>query len=97
MPINRKNGIHTYHQFVIKVKKDREALIKFLNKKNIEIGIHYPKMLVNLKPYRIFKNGNDLKNCLKYEKQILSLPMHPFLTYKEIKYVCDAINLFFRK
>ena len=34
LPINRKkNGIHTYHQFVIKVKKDREALIKFLKKR----------------------------------------------------------------
>ena len=54
-------------------------------------------MLVNLKPYKIFKIEGDLRNCLKYEKQILSLPMHPFLTHKEIKYVCDAINLFFRK
>ena len=54
-------------------------------------------MLVNLKPYRIFKIGSDFRNCLKYEKQILSLPMHPFLTHKEIKYVCNAINLFFTK
>ena len=97
LPINRKNGIHTYHQFVIKVKKDREALIKFLKKKNIETGIHYPKMLINLKPYRVFKVGGDFRNCSKYEKQILSLPMHPFLTYKEIKYVSNAINLFFKK
>lgn len=97
LPNNRQNGFHTYHQFVIKVKKNRNSLIKFLRKKNIETGIHYPKMLINLKPYRIFKNGSDFKNCLKYENQILSLPMHPFLKIKEIKYVCNSINLFFKR
>ena len=63
IPKTRKKSYHTYHQFVIKVKKNRDLLIYFLNKKKIETTIHYPKMLINLKPYKVFKIGKDFRNC----------------------------------
>ena len=71
--------------------------ISYLTKKNIEVGIHYPKMVINLKPYKKNINKKEFKNCLKYESLILSLPIHPFLTYKEIFFICKNINNFFKK
>lgn len=97
LPSSRENCYHSYHQFVIKVKKNRAKLINFLSKKKIETGIHYPKMLINLKPYKKFKKKKEFSNCLEYEDKIISLPMHPFLSKKEIKYICDTINYFFKK
>ena len=96
-PKSRDKSFHTYHQFVIKVKRDRNLLIDFLKKKKIETAIHYPRMLINLKPYKVYKFGKDFSNCLNYEKQILSLPIHPFLTKKEIEYISSSINLFFKR
>ena len=96
LPHLRIKSKHTFHQFVIKVKKNRDKLIEHLTKKNIEIGIHYPKMVINLKPYKKNINKKEFKNCLKYENLILSLPIHPFLTYKEIFFICKNINNFLK-
>ncbi len=96
-PMTRDKSVHTYHQFVVKVKRDRNLLIDFLKKRKIETAIHYPRMLINLKPYKVYKFGEDFSNCLNYEKQILSLPIHPFLTNKEIEYISNSINLFFKR
>ena len=97
LPNLRIKSKHTFHQYVIKVKKNRDRLIEYLTKKNIEVGIHYPKMVINLKPYKKNINKKEFKNCLKYENSILSLPIHPFLTYKEILFICKNINNFFKK
>lgn len=97
LPDLRVKSKHTFHQFVIKVKKNRNELIEHLTKKNIEVGIHYPKMVINLKPYKKNINKKEFKNCLKYENLILSLPIHPFLTNKEIFFICKSINNFFKK
>ena len=97
LPHLRIKSKHTFHQYVIKVKKNRDRLIQYLTKKNIEVGIHYPKMVINLKPYKKNINKKEFKNCLKYENLILSLPIHPFLTYKEIFFICKNINNFFKK
>ena len=53
-------------------------------------------MVINLKPYKKNINKKEFKNCLNDEKSILSLPIHPFLTEKEISYVCKNINNFFK-
>ena len=67
LPNLRIKSKHTFHQYVIKVKKNRDRLIEYLTKKNIEVGIHYPKMVINLKPYKKNINKKEFKNCLKYE------------------------------
>ena len=96
LPMKRKNSYHSYHQYVIKVNKSRNKLIDFLKKKKIDTSIHYPKMIINLLPYKKFARKRDFKNCIKDEREILSLPMHPFLTNKEIDYICKNINNFFK-
>ena len=96
LPQSRKNSLHTFHQYVIKVKKNRKSLIDYLKNKNISTSIHYPKMIINLKPYQNFANKKEFKNCSKDEKCIISLPIHPFLTNKEIDFVCKIINDYFK-
>ena len=52
-------------------------------------------MIINIKPYKkkIF-NKSEFSYSLKNESEILSLPIHPYLTKKEIKYISDNLNLF---
>ena len=96
LPKIREKTVHTFHQYVIKIKKNkRKQLIEFLKKRKIPTGLHYPKMIINLKPYKKFNiNKKDFVKSLENEGQILSLPIHPFLKDKEIKHISDAINLF---
>lgn len=87
---------HVYHLFVIKAKK-RDKLIKFLKKNNVEINVHYPKILPAV---TAFKKSNQIrfnKNSYLNSKQILSLPIGEHLFKKDIKKISYLINKFYSK
>jgi len=84
-----------YHTFIIRAK-DRDALKKYLAKNGIQTNIHYPR------PYH--KLTAMMDDSIKYTKlpcaeklstEILSLPVHPFLTEEHIIYVSRKINDFY--
>lgn len=79
------------HKLVIKAQ-DRDALRKHLASKGIETQIHYvspmPAMPMFRKEQRFFGAEN-------FCSRVLSLPIHPFLSRKEIDYVCKCIGEFY--
>ena len=90
----KKNLTYVFHQYVIKVNsKFRNDLIKYLSKRNIQTMIHYPYMLNELK---FFNFNKKLKNANNLGNKILSLPISEEHTKKEINYVADQVNTFFR-
>ncbi|NCX94685.1 MAG: hypothetical protein EBX40_08415 [Gammaproteobacteria bacterium] len=42
--------------------------------------------------YKNLKNNN--KNTIEFSDQILSLPIHPFISKKEMNYLCKTLNKF---
>lgn len=96
MPPEPPNGYKTnYHLFVIRTKR-RDALMEFLKRSNIFCGIHYP-IPVHLQKAMNFlghKKG-DFPISEKYAKEILSLPMHPYLTKDEVEFISGRIKMFF--
>lgn len=95
LPVERENGIHSYHLFVIRVQ-NRENLIQYLNRMEIEVAIHYPKILPNLDAYKYLNyNTSDFPIANTYQNEILSLPIYPEITETQIKYVCEQINNFY--
>jgi dTDP-4-amino-4,6-dideoxygalactose transaminase len=96
-PEEKKNQFNTYHTFVIQTDK-RDQLQKYLFKNGIGTAIHYPIPL-HLQPASKsigYKKGS-FKVAEKQAKRILTLPINQFLKKKEIKYICNKINLFFIK
>lgn len=91
LPQKSKQEEHVYHIFCIRVN-DRQSLIDHLKAHNIEYGIHYP---IPIESMDIYKNLNAYnKNTRKFSEQILSLPIHPFMPKKQIKYICKVLNKF---
>jgi len=87
------NNISSYHQFVIRVDKNkRDKLKDYLKTKRIETMIHYPYMLNELKFFPSMKN---LKNCKNLGKKILSLPISEEHSIREINFVIKEIKNFF--
>ena len=82
-----------YHQFVVKVK-NRKKFIKYMNKNKIEVGIHYPHTINQMKFYK--KNFKKIKfiNAEKLASQCVSLPIDPMLNKKEIDLIIQIINNF---
>lgn len=95
IPKSSNNVIHVYHLYVIETKS-RDRLRDFLLRSGIETGIHYPIPIHLQDPYKKmgFKSG-DFPITEEKANNILSLPMFPELTDKEIIYVCYTIKKFF--
>ena len=92
---------HAHHLFTIRInnkktKKSRDDLILFLKKNNIGTGINY-RCITDMSYYK--KNLGWNKNTCKLAKHvgdnIISLPMQPTLTLKNINYICNKISEFF--
>lgn len=96
-PNEPEGFIHNYHLYVIRVKK-RDALYSFLRIRGIRCGIHYPIPLhlqTCMKPLGYTKGEFPVAEM--YAREIISLPMFPELTNKEIEQVVSQIKKFYSK
>lgn len=86
------NAKHTYHLFVIRHKR-REKLAKYLADKGIGTLIHYPVPVHKQKAYE-GRAEVVLPVVESFTQEILSIPMFPELTSREVQYVVNVINSF---
>lgn len=84
----------TFHQYIVRTKY-RNELRKFLKQNNIETAIHYPIPIHRQEAFKKNFGKVQLPNTEKYAKEILSLPISPYLTNKETKYIVKKIKEFF--
>lgn len=88
---DRKNS---YHLFPIRTQK-RELLMSRLSSCGIQTGIHYPKSIHQTDTFKHLNINKTFPNSEKWNMTTMSLPLHPFLTEKEIQYVIQNIINFF--
>lgn len=94
-PLIRENSRHTFHLYVVRTKF-RDALKDYLTSRNIDVSIHYPVALPNLKAYEyinIPKEDYNITNS--FQNEILSLPMYAELSSVQIEFVVNCIKDFF--
>jgi dTDP-4-amino-4,6-dideoxygalactose transaminase len=84
-----------YHLYVIQAER-RDELQAYLGEKNIGTGLHYPIPLHLQEAYAHlgYKEG-DFPVAEKAAERILSLPMYPELSERQVRYVCDKIKEFY--
>ena len=93
------SSIEVFHLYQFRVKNItiRNKLLKFLNKNGIDAKIHYP-IPMHLQPASKkygYKRG-DFPKAENACDTTLSLPVHEFITKKELKYTCEMIERFFK-
>lgn len=90
------NVKHVYHVYALRCQK-RDMLLNFLKEKGIGVLTHYNIPLHLQKAYKClgYKPG-DLPVAEKISREIISMPMFPFITKKQIKYVTDSIKEFYK-
>ena len=78
--------------------KDRDKLIRYLKRNNIETKIHYPVPLNKQKAAKNLNlNQNDFKVANMQSKQLLTLPIHQYMTKKQLIYIYQNIKKFYNK
>ena len=72
--------------------KNRDAVKEHLTKKEIPTAIHYPKPIHLQEAYHFLGHKpGDFPMSEKCSREIMSLPMHPFLTDDEQKQIAAAV------
>ena len=86
------NKEHVWHLFVVRHPR-RNQLQEYLTKKGIETLIHYP---IPSNKQLAYKEMNELNFPItnSIHNEVLSLPISPILTLKEVETVINAVNGF---
>ncbi len=85
---------HVYHQFVVRTPR-RDALAEHLDGQGISTGVHYP-IPVHEQPAIVETLGEQppLPRTEAAAREVLSLPVHPFLQEDDVHRVVDAVRSF---
>lgn len=86
---------HTYHLFTIRVPKYRDELQKFLLSKGIGCNVYYPIPLNKQEVYVKIYGEVSCPVAEKVSREVISLPMNPYLTEKEVSKISNTIKDFF--
>jgi len=90
LPYFSGNGDHVFHQFVIEVE-DRKGFIEYMKANNIETLIHYP--IPPHKQQALFGYADlSLPITENIHKVVVSLPLNPILSTKEINTIIEVVN-----
>ena len=87
---------HIYHLYTIKVEKSyrmtRDELFKKLYDNNIGASVqYYPLHLMSLFKNTYKTKKNTFKNANKLKDQVLSLPIYPQMSTKQVEYVVSKL------
>ena len=75
----------------------RDELKKYLDKSGIQSLIYYGKPLHIHKPMKKYKyKKGDFPNAERLSKKVLALPHNQYITERQIKYVSEKINNFYK-
>lgn len=88
--INYSKGA-VYHQYIVLVK-NRKKFIKYMEKNNIQTGLHYPKSINKQKCLNKFFNNQEFINAEYLAGTCVSLPIDPTLNKKTILKIISIIN-----
>ncbi len=92
IPYTIKNAKHSWHQYTIKTRENRDRFLSYMAENGIGAKIYYPTPL-NLQPiYRDPKQSCPISE--KISKEVVSLPVHPRLKAEEIDYIIKKIKEF---
>ena len=81
-----------WHLFIVRTE-ERDRLQKYLEEHGIQTLIHYPIPIHLQEAYKDMGwNMGDFPIAEKLSKEILSLPMWPGMTEKQIKHVVNTLN-----
>ena len=87
----------SYYVYTLRVE-NRDQLQAYLKEHGIGCAVYYPVPLYKQPAYKhLGFKATDYPNAEKAAKEVLSIPMFPELTEKQVSRVCDTIRAFYEK
>ncbi len=85
------NTEHVYHQYTVRTER-RDAIIASCQEAGVGYGIYYPIPCHRQKAFAAYAGDHELIETDRAAAEVLSLPIRPDLTDREIESVIDAIT-----
>lgn len=95
LPTRSAGSTHVYHQYVLRITEDcpltRDQFLSYLQQRGIGCAVHYP-MPIPHQP--VFDRIDNCKwpNALLASRRVVSIPVGPWVTEEERKYIVETIN-----
>lgn len=89
-PVTPDGFSHVYHQYTVRVTRKRDLFSKKLSELGIGNSIYYPTQVHKLPSFAL---PLELPNTHFATEQVLSLPVHPSLSRKDLIRIADTVNL----
>jgi perosamine synthetase len=94
-PIVKSNIKHVFHQYTVRITRDfgisRDELRQKLVDKGIGTEVYYPLPVHKQLFYRNLGYKDHLPNSEKAAEEVLSLPVHPSVTKKDLECIVDSL------
>ena len=82
-----------YYLYVIRAS-NRDKLVNYLQENGIQTFIHYP-LPVNKQKSFFYQKSEEFVNSERLADEVLSLPVHPLLSQREVEKIVTSVNKFF--
>ena len=95
LPKLLKDTNSSWAQFTIQLPSNcnREKFQSLMRDRNIPTAIYYPIPIHCQTPYNNFPISPDnLENTMKLSNCVISLPMHPYLSQKNVNYISNTLD-----
>jgi dTDP-4-amino-4,6-dideoxygalactose transaminase len=91
-PAVRPNCRHVFHQYTIRVRKDRDGMASRLREAGIGTAVHYPVPIHRQRVYRELGYDPSLPEAEQASAEVLSLPVHPGLSGQDLALIVREVN-----
>lgn len=84
---------HVFHQYTVRVPAERDEFAKALREEfGVGSGVYYPVPNHRLPSLRKYAEGLHLENTERAATEVLSLPVHPSLSERDLERIVRAVN-----
>ncbi|HUW95859.1 MAG TPA: DegT/DnrJ/EryC1/StrS family aminotransferase [Anaerolineae bacterium] len=90
-PQVREGYLHVYHQYTVRVERDRDVALEKLAEAGIGARVYYPLPVHQQPFYRRLGFEDSLPVAERMSEQVLSLPVHPALTQEDLDRIASEV------
>ena len=80
---------HVFHQYTIRIEKKRDLFSQKLSELGIGNSVYYPTQVHKLSSFNL---DLELKHTREATEQVLSLPVHPSLSKRDLNRIAESVN-----
>ena len=88
-PFTPEGYSHVFHQYTIRINSKRDMFSSQLTELGVGNSVYYPTQVHKLPSFDLNVN---LKQTEEATQQVLSLPVHPSLSKKDLNRIANAVN-----